>query len=67
MTYDIVRPIMLSVYVGQKSDACGGDVVGRWYRQKGKPNSSVTDQLDSFLDDSISWSNRDSNRGPIDS
>ncbi len=67
-SYTILHTISYTmIYVGQKSDACGGDVVGRWYRQKRKHDISVTQHLDSCIDDAIICNNQDSNREPIDS
>ena len=55
------------LYVGQKSDACGGDVVGCWYRRKRKHYMLATEHLDSLLWDSTIWWHWDSNGEPIDS
>ena len=67
-SYTILHTISYTMLcVGQKSDACGGDVVGRWYRQKRKYYIIVTQHLDSCLDNSIVWCYWDSNREPIDS
>ena len=49
-SYTILHTISYTMLcVGQKSDACGGDVVGRWYRQKRKYYISATQHLDSCL------------------
>ena len=67
MSYVSSCGLYTMLYVGQKSDACGGDVVGRWYRQKRKYYIIVTQHLDSCLDNFIVWCYWDSNREPIDS